>query len=183
MTIHSENLKKSTESYFDYGVLLPLNSVKHFSNHIMESSDGEHWKHSGWSGDFGEPYRHWCKFPEFNGVYQEIWDFIEPDFDIRGLRPERVIVNAYNHGDSSWLHKDSERPDHWTVIVYLNDSWNMNWGGETILTGDGGDIIHSAFPFPGRVILFDGRILHGPRPVSREAPFPRLGVAFQCIKT
>ena len=161
-----------------------MNTVKHFSNHIMESKDNEPWKHTGWTGDFGEPFRHWCKYPEFAGIYREIWDSIEPEFEDRPpIRPERVVVNGYNHGDSSWLHKDAISSGHWTAVVYLNESWDMNWGGETILVRDGGDIIHSAFPFPGRVILFDGRVLHGPRPVSREAPFPRLGVAFQCIET
>lgn len=148
----------------------------------MDCEDNEHWRHTGWTGDVGEPYRHWCKYPEFKGVYQEIWDFIEPDFDIKGLRTDRVIVNTYNHGDSSWLHTDAQKPNHWTCIVYLNDYWDMNWGGETNLVRDGGDIIHSVFPFPGRVILFDGRILHGARPVSREAPYPRLAVAYQCTK-
>jgi len=157
--------------------------VKMFSKNIMECEDGESWSHIGWTGDLSEPYRHWAKYPAFKGTYRAIWDFVEPDLHIRGLRPDKVIVNAYNHGDSSWLHKDSEESKHWTLIVYMNDSWDMNWGGETILVGDGGDIIHSVFPFPGRALLFDGRILHGPRSVSREAPFPRLGVTFQCIET
>lgn len=93
------------------------------------------------------------------------------------LKPDRVIVNAYNHGDSSWLHRDGNC---WTAIAYLNEHWDMNWGGETIFVEDGGDIIMSVFPTPGRVVLFDGKVLHGPRPVSREAPLPRLGVTFQC---
>lgn len=156
--------------------------MRHWNSVISSNRDNENWQHSGWSGDFAEPYRHWCKYPEFQGVYKEIWDFIEPEFDIKGLKPERVIVNAYNHGDSSWTHCDSEKPDNWTAIIYLNDVWDINWGGETSLFGIGGDIILSVLPTPGRVILFDGRILHGPRPVSREAPFPRLGVTFQCLK-
>lgn len=164
-------------------MILPLNTVKHWNSVITSSEDGVHWNHNGWSGDFAEPFRHWCKFPSLEGVYSEIWDFLEPDLDIRGLRPERVIVNAYNHGDSSWLHKDSEHPNHWTVIVYLNDVWDMNWGGETILIEDGGDLITTVLPTPGRVVLFDSRVLHGPRPVSREAPLPRLGVTFQCTQT
>lgn len=156
--------------------------MKHWNSTILSNNDNENWQHSGWSGDFGEPYRHWCKFPEFKGIYKEIWNFIEPDLDIRDLVVGRTIVNAYNHGDSSWTHKDSTLPDNWTVIVYLNDIWDINWGGETSLFGIGGDIILSVLPTPGRVILFDGRILHGPRPVSREAPFPRLGLTFQCTK-
>ena len=172
-------MKKCT----DYGVIPPLNTVKHWNSVITSSEDGENWLHSGWSGDFAEPFRHWCKYPSMEGIYSQIWDFIEPDLDLRGLVPQRVIVNAYNHGDSSWLHRDSELQDHYTVILYLNNDWDWNWGGETIVITDGGDIIMSVFPTPGRVIAFDSRLLHGPRPVSREAPLPRLGVTFQCSQT
>lgn len=165
----------------NFGQLLPLNSVTHWNSYITKNLDGEYWSCEGWSGDPKEPYRHWCKYPKFEGIYEEIWQSIEPALreEYGHLEPERVIVNAYNHGDSSWLHRDA---NDYTAIVYLNTNWDMNWGGETVLVEDGGDILMSVFPTPGRVILFDGTILHGPRPVSREAPFPRLGVAFQCTK-
>ena len=160
----------------------PLNTVKHWNSIITENKDGEHWEHTGWSGNLREPFRHWCKMPQFKGVYSDIYSFIEPELDIRNLEPERVLVNAYGHGDSSWLHEDSDLADRWTVIVYLNDIWDTNWGGETLIFEKGGDIIHTALPTPGRVIMFDSRLTHGPRPVSREAPLPRLGVTFQCKK-
>ena len=147
----------------------------------MLSLENEHWLFEGKAGVEGEPYTHWAKYPVFKGVYKEIWDFLSPDIPIN-IEPERVIVNAFSHGDSSWLHKDSEVEGQYTVVLYITPEWNWNWGGETIFIQDGGEIILSVFPTPGRVVLFDGRILHGPRPVSREAPFPRVGVTFQCIK-
>lgn len=169
-------------NFFNLGELVPLNTLRHWNRIIMENADGEFWSHEGWSGEPAEPYRHWCKFPALKGVYSEIWHFIEPDLDIRGLHPERLIVNAYNHGDSSWVHTDSDKPNHWTVIVYLNDVWDINWGGETIFIQNGGEFTHCVSPTPGRVVLFDGRIPHGPRAVTREAPLPRLGLTYQCIE-
>ena len=147
----------------------------------MQSEEGYHWTHQGWSGDPAEPYRHWCKYPELKDTYLEIWNFIKPDLDVQELFPDRVIVNAYNYGDSSWLHKDSEKPDKWTAIVYLNDVWDLNWGGETILV-EKEETLLSVHPLPGNVLLLDSRILHGPRPVSREAPLPRVAVAYQCTR-
>lgn len=148
----------------------------------MTSQDKEYWLFEGRSGEEGEPYTHWCKHPHIrNGVYREIWEFLEEELPI-SLEPERIIVNAYNHGDSSWLHRDSDLENNYTVILYINPEWDWNWGGETIFIQNGGEIILTVSPTPGRVVLFDGRILHGPRPVSREAPFPRVGVTFQCIK-
>ena len=169
------------EYYLDLGTIIPLNFTKEWFDFIMFNKDKEFWSYEGWSGIPEEPFRHWCKYPKFQGIYKNIWDFISTELPLT-LFPERVIVNAYSHGDSSWLHEDSKEPNHYTVIVYLNPEWDINRGGETIIIGIGGDIIHAALPTPGRVLLFDSRLTHGPRPVSREAPWPRLGVTFQCIK-
>ena len=43
------------------------------------------------------------------------------------------------------------------------------------------EIISAVAPTPGKFILFQANILHGARPVSREAEFARMGLAIQCI--
>ena len=44
------------------------------------------------------------------------------------------------------------------MIVYMNEYWIPNYGGETIFYDDKLDIVHAVVPKPGRVVIFDGRI-------------------------
>src|SRR3546814_10461221 len=61
---------------------------------------------------FRSPYRHWAAYPEFKGEIVNIWECINFSFKEDGfnLKPDRIIMNLYGHGDSSWLHKDTEDP-------------------------------------------------------------------------
>lgn len=167
------------EDYKEYLNEIPLNTIKEWNRSLMETTE---WKLSGWSGDPKEPFRHWtCFFPELTGVVKQIWDCINFSFKEDGfvnLKPDRIIANLYGHGDSSWLHRDSELPTSTTAIIYLNDYWDLNWGGSTIIVKDN-EIERAFAPTPGKFILFKGSLLHGPTPVSREAPYPRLGLTFQ----
>jgi hypothetical protein len=165
--------------YKEYRDEIPLNTLNKWSDIIMENAD---WKHVGWTGNPREPLRHWAAYPELTGVLKQLWEFIDASIKEDGIfvKPSRTILNLYSHGDSSWMHKDSEVADDWTVIVFLNQHWDINWGGDFALVQDN-EIIQSFAPTPGKFIAFKSNLLHAARPVSREAPYPRFGVAFQCI--
>jgi Rps23 Pro-64 3,4-dihydroxylase Tpa1-like proline 4-hydroxylase len=97
------------------------------------------------------------------------------------LIPIRVILNSFNFGDNVWIHKDSDAEGFYTCIMYLNPYWDINWGGDTVFVNDKKDsIIEAIYPKPGRFVLFDSRIQHGPRSLSREAHLPRVGITFLC---
>lgn len=164
--------------YKEYRNEIPINTVKQWSRQLIEEA---HWEPVGWSGEAREPYRHWACYPDYDGILKNIWQGISPSLEEDGfyLTPERVIMNLYSHGDSAWLHRDSDDPKDYTVIIFLNESWNINWGGDFVLVED--EEILSAFACtPGKFVLFQSSLLHACRPVSREAPYPRFGVAFQC---
>ena len=163
----------------EYPNEIPLNTVRTWANEILTET---HWQHTAWSGNPKEPFRHWCNYTDMlKYPIRDIWNCIEYSLKEDGynLDPNRIILNLYNHGDSSWLHQDSKNPQHHTVIVYLNDFWDLNWGGFTIFVEDG-EIIHTTAPKPGKFVIFKSNMLHGPTAVSREAPYPRLGLTFQC---
>ena len=163
--------------YREYIGQVPANTIRTWYEVLMKNMP---WEFVGWSGEPKEPYRHWAAYPPLEGEVARIWDLLDDSFRQDGfdLKPGRIIANLFAHGDSSWLHKDCES---WTAIIYLNDFWDLNWGGETILV-EGDEIIKAFAPTPGKFILFKSNIVHGPRPVSREAPYPRLGLTFQCDK-
>lgn len=138
---------------------------------------------TGWTGNPKEPYRHWAAYPELSEykVLRDIWEYLEEIFKDDGLHlvPERVIVNQFNFGDSSWLHKDCDKDNTWTVIVYLNPYWDINWAGDTVIVKNN-EIVKAVCPTPGKIFLFKSNLLHGARPVSREASTPRVGLVYQC---
>lgn len=168
------------DDYLEYNNEIPLATLKSWREEILSK---EHFKHEGWTGISKEPYRHWCAYPEYGGLYKTIFDCMNESFKEEGLdlKPERVIINMYNHGDSSWLHKDGDEDYHWTAILFMNEYWDVNWGGDFVLVKDN-EVYKCTAPTPGKFVLFKGNILHGARPVSREAQFPRIGLAIQCTR-
>lgn len=79
-------------------------------------------------------------------------------------------INVLRHGNTPGIHVDAPNTveDNKTVILYLNDEWDPNWGGETIFYDHNLDAQRIVTPKPGRVLMFDGRIPHTGRP-----PTPR----------
>lgn len=164
--------------WYEYRNEIPLNTLKVWRDDIVANTRFEP---IGWTGLPREPYRHWASYPEMEGVYKMIFDCMNESFKLDGfnLEPYKIVVNMYNHGDSSWLHKDGEEESCWTALLFMNEYWDVNWGGDFVLIKDN-EIYKSAAPTPGKFLLFKGNILHAARPVSREAPFARMGLAIQC---
>jgi hypothetical protein len=163
---------------YEYRNEIPLNTLGTWRRLIMETA---RFQPTGWTGLSKEPYRHWAYYPEYEGVYKQMFECMNHSFkeDSFNLKPERIIVNMYNHGDSSWLHTDGDDSKYWTAILFMNEYWDLNWGGDFVLV-ENNEILKAVAPTPGKFVLFRGNILHGARPVSREAEFARMGVAFQC---
>lgn len=164
---------------FEYKNEIPLNTVNAWREEILATTDITF---CGWTGLAREPYRHWAAYPKYVEPFRKIFEALNESFKEGGfnLNPQSIILNLYNHGDSSWLHRDGE--DLYTVILFLNDYWDINWGGDFVLV-ENNEIVHCAAATPGKFLLFKGSILHGARPVSREAPYPRISLVYQCTNT
>ena len=131
-----------------------------------------------------------AKFPFMKQKYPEIlslWNIIQPYMGRRKLL--RVYVNGYTYGTDAYYHMD----DTWvnqkygnnalteTAVVYLNDEWEADWGGETSLLDDNGDIEKSVLPKKNRVLIFNANKLHSARPLSRSCPALRKVLVFKTI--
>ena len=141
-----------------------------------------HWTHSGKSGIPSEKFKHWSNATSKNNpIIKEIWNEVQRQIPIE-LTPTNILLNLYNHGDSSHTHIDSTE---WTIIVYMNPTWDINWGGYTVFMNKSVDkIIYAVYPKPGSFVMFKSNILHKPTAVERETPYPRFGLTFQCnVKT
>jgi Rps23 Pro-64 3,4-dihydroxylase Tpa1-like proline 4-hydroxylase len=91
----------------------------------------------------------------------------------------RCYANAHTFGIEGYPHVDSRKPGNYTTIVYINPMWKPEWAGETVFINDLGDITHAVLPKPGRITIFDGRITHAARGLSRICPAMRVTLMFK----
>lgn len=79
----------------------------------------------------------------------------------------RYYLNAHTYGTDGWPHTDTERTGELTSVLYLVPAWKPEWGGETVVFNNSGDIETSVLPRPNRLLVFPSDRLHSPRPLSR----------------
>lgn len=115
-----------------------------------------------------------------------IWSHITSLIGPRNL--VRAYTNSQTFGTDPTVHRDDPmiyrsicgvQGAPMTVLVYLNETWDIDWGGETTLFDDKGESIASVMPKFGRIICFDGTIQHGARPLSRCCPVKRDVLVFK----
>jgi SM-20-related protein len=69
-----------------------------------------------------------------------------------------------------------------TVLYYLNNRWDRNWGGETLFANESGECEVAVEYKPGRVVIFDSAIEHKPAAISTYADEFRFIFVMQLIK-
>jgi SM-20-related protein len=135
----------------------------------------------GWKSNKGLSYSHW-NLPfstggkpssnrddvreELPNVVRELWDRIQPVILEETPVLIRAYCNAYTYGTDGYAHTDSKFENDVTAIIYLNQSWNIDWAGETVFFEDG-EIIKSVIPKWNRAIIFPSNMKHAGRGVSR----------------
>ena len=136
-----------------------------------------------WSIFFGGPskmeefYRD-CE-SELDGVILDVWKDVKQFLD-----PEDVLIRCYANaqtcGQDQRLHTDDDVASSKTIIVYVNDCWNVDWGGETIIWDkETRTITNSILPKFRSIMGFPGSAWHGVRPVSQYADFLRMTLMFK----
>lgn len=107
-------------------------------------------------------------------MLDELWSHATSFTGARNL--VRVYTNAQTYGTDPVVHTDdsafyrsicNEETIPKTILIYMNEQWDCDWGGETSFFSDSGEIIASVLPKKGRAVIFDGTIRHGARPLSR----------------
>ena len=159
-------------------------------SNVDKSYDQGHWNRQILINSEKFPYDqlrlpHINKHPEVKAI----WNTIKNSLGDRSLL--RVYVNGYTYGTDGYAHID----DIWikrrfgdnalseTAVVYLNELWNLDWAGETVMFNNEGDITASVLPKFGRVFIFNSSTLHGARPVSRSCTELRKVIVFKTIDT
>lgn len=109
---------------------------------------------------------------------KDLWLHLKSDA-LAGHSLVRCYANAHTYGIDGYPHTDSNTPGNYTTICYINPVWKPEWAGETVFFNEMGDIAHAVLPKPGRMVQFDGRILHAARGLSRICPAMRVTLMFK----
>lgn len=109
-------------------------------------------------------------------ILAEVWSLIKQHFHLKTLI--RCYANLTTFGVDGYPHTDSKESNHITVIVYIADNWNINFGGATVLF-DKGEIVKSVIPQPNRVFAFNGNQMHAASPLTKLCMKPRMTLMFK----
>jgi Rps23 Pro-64 3,4-dihydroxylase Tpa1-like proline 4-hydroxylase len=107
-----------------------------------------------------------------------VWDKLKENF-LQGHQLVRCYANAHTYGVEGYPHVDSRRPGNFTAILYVNPGWKPEWAGETVFFDEHQDIAQAVMPKPGRMVIFDNRIMHAARGVTRVCPAIRVTLMFK----
>jgi len=154
--------------------------------------DKSNWSY-GWQSNKDVPYGHWnvditktlpnnptdvaIRLPK---SFKELWDSINKEIFKDQAKLTRCYSNRQTFGTEGYIHLDSRRESDQTVIVYMNENWEADWGGETsFYNKDKTEITKSIMPHYGRVVVFPGTMYHCARAVSRICPKARTTLMFK----
>lgn len=86
----------------------------------------------------------------------------------------RTVTNLSTPSDSNFLHTHFGCK---VILYYVNNLWETNWGGETVFYNAAKtEVIKAVNVVPGRIVVFDGNILHSIRPQQPIAPHYRFSM-------
>jgi len=148
------------------------------------------WRY-GWRSNKSLGYAHWNRDfasagPE-NGLdiasslqnveIQEAWNYIQSVY-FPNTALLRCYANAHTFGIEGYPHTDSNRAHDRTVVVYMNQKWLREWGGETTVY-NGDDVIYTELPKFNKGLIFYGDQFHCARPIGRLCPDLRMTLMFK----
>lgn len=135
-----------------------------------------YWGFKSTNNMFLESHPHWSinfdgidkPQTEFKDIESLLPDIIKEIYQ-KVKKPDTMLIRCYangiTHGLAQRVHRDDSVGGAKTHIVCLNDTWKIDWGGETIIVKDR-SITGSFLPTPMSILTIDGTELHGVRPIS-----------------
>jgi Rps23 Pro-64 3,4-dihydroxylase Tpa1-like proline 4-hydroxylase len=130
-------------------------------------------------------FKHWaCEMPLENLPRTSLW--LATEKAIASQRPNerflpyRCYTNFASFGDVLLTHVDAlPNTREMTALWFLCESWETDWGGETLFYDAAGEAQLAVSPKPARLLLFDGAIRHAGKPPNRNCPVGRYTFAIK----
>jgi hypothetical protein len=144
--------------------------------------------HGHWSGKFSAAGRHNLAdvgyVLEGNQAFAALnaaWNILR-DAHLNQSLLIRCYLNGYTYGTDGYFHVDSERADEQTALLYMNDNWDADWGGETAFLDARGEIVESVLPRKNRAVIFPSHVRHAGRGVLRKCMVLRQTLIYKARK-
>lgn len=179
-----ETIKRMTVEGRDIGVfdgLVPLDDIARVTQRLVRSPFTRSEVASNTTGD----YRHFVHETSLDTVQSlSMWAGTKRALEVMrpgiSFSPYRAYINLALFGDMLFTHYDcGPQHHHLTALWYLCETWDVEWGGETIFFDESGDAVCAVTPRPGRLVVFDGMIRHAGRPPNRICYAPRYTFALK----
>ena len=116
----------------------------------------------GWPSNDKYPFGHWNvdisktgssnpteikhRLPEY---FKLLWDDVNKEFFNSKATLVRCYANRHTFGTEGYIHTDTNRKEDQTIVIYMDEHWNYEWGGETAFY-ENGEIIKAVVPRYGR---------------------------------
>jgi hypothetical protein len=103
--------------------------------------------------------------------YAELWKRIENSSGY-SLNLRDAYINCSNPQTTTLTHYDSYEDSSLTILIYLNQSWDKDWGGYTVFFREmnGNDVVGVEVPEYKKAVIFEGKIPHLAMPTDSNAP-------------
>ena len=94
--------------------------------------------------------------------------------------PTRIYYNRQYYGMEANIHKDcpTEYTEDLTVVVYVEPTWDIQHGGETLVFAAAGQTFSQYRP--NSCVMFASNISHKANYISKECKAPRTVLTFKC---
>lgn len=146
----------------------------------------------GWKSDTSLNFGHWNVDITRTGVrnttdiseklpatFKRVWDVVNGEVG-GNAKLIRCYSNRHTYGTEGYIHVDTTREEDHTCVIYMNKTWEANWGGETsFYNQDKTEITLSVLPKFGRMVLFKGTVPHCARGLTRICPDVRTTLMFK----
>lgn len=92
-----------------------------------------------------------------------------------------AYANGHTYGQDGSIHVDANDPSGHTLLLYVNPTWDIKWGGATNFFVNPGEM-HSVFPMGNKAVYFPGQIPHCAAPCTRHYKSLRVTIAWKLKK-
>lgn len=113
--------------------------------------------------------------------FAETWDIIKQKLG-GDYKLVRFYSNSYSYGMDGYFHTDSHVEGDITVIIFICDEWDPDWGGELVAMDKSIGSIY-ALPAANRAVVIPSNMLHAARAVSRKCRKLRTTLMYKARRT
>ncbi|MGZ3697056.1 MAG: 2OG-Fe(II) oxygenase [Bdellovibrionota bacterium] len=92
-------------------------------------------------------------------------------------------INRIGSHDTSDVHADDTHcPDCLACLLFANERWDPQWGGELVLFDEHQEALFSVTPKPGRIVIYPASLFHRAGVPQADCPVSRItvGVWYRC---